>query len=600
MAGVAFYPSCVVNLRLRFDEAFSSVSVDAVSVDDLAGADQAVPFLPPTGADLPPIPMLLPPTVSRQLVAPELLGGAKDDLSHVMGIVPRTGTFELAGYRQAHRFSLGFLFRDIPLDPRVVRAIGVEVHLGTVPADEFGQGIASADDPRKSVLRTRDAGGGVSQGTQLLVGTADTISTEFSDGSMVVTIEGRNLVGILIDAKVTPQALARLRLDQPIDQVVVQILELLPFGAGIAVSVDAAEWPDGSVPSPLAVGDVTRVLQSADGQSVQGQAPQGKASDLSFWDIITQYCLLVGAVPFFVGEVLRIRPARNLFDQRRKTGSDPRFPTPFTGGGPRVVQTESGAESLTLRRLVYGRNVGSLKFERKLGGTKVPTVEVVSVDTSSEKRGAQRLLSARWPDAASNSANAKVVGKVQAARATSVAPSGQVAQEDVVRISVPGIRSVDRLREIARATYEEIGRGEMGGSLVTKSLSSFGGDNEDADLLRLRPGDPIELVLDTTNLGTRPGVISELTDHGRRSLQEEVSAVFARVGDLKLARVLVASARGAGDTMRFFRVANVKFDWSQDQGVTVSFDFQTYVEARYDVGGEQPSPARLPKTTRAK
>lgn len=142
-----------------------------------------------------------------------------------------------------------------------------------------------------------------------------------------------------------------------------------------------------------------------------------------------------------------------------------------------------------------------------------------------------------------------------------------------------GIRDVKILRRIAKDIYEELGRGEMGGSCETESLASFGGDNQDPDLIHLKPGDTVELLTDVRLLSSQLPLVNEFTDHQRRSFEEEVAAINLRLGDEKLARAIVATNRAFG-LQRFFRVANVKFRWSANSGISIAFDYQNYVEAR--------------------
>ena len=46
-----------------------------------------------------------------------------------------------------------------------------------------------------------------------------------------------------------------------------------------------------------------------------------------------------------------------------------------------------------------------------------------------------------------------------------------------------GIRDKDRLIEIAKSIYEEIGRSEIAGEASTDAVSSLGGDNNDPDVV---------------------------------------------------------------------------------------------------------------------
>jgi hypothetical protein len=154
---------------------------------------------------------------------------------------------------------------------------------------------------------------------------------------------------------------------------------------------------------------------------------------------------------------------------------------------------------------------------------------------------------------------------------------------------------VAQLQEIAKGIFEEMARGEITGSCSTKNLASFGGDNRDPDMCRLRPGDGIEFAYDVrANSGINP-LVSPAGDMMRTPFATQVQELTERVGNEDLARVIVATTRGIiFQVQSFFRVANVKRDWSNDNGIKISFDFQNYVVARFEVGNPaSPSPGTL-------
>ncbi len=554
-----YYPSLVANLQIRFDEGLELIP-GATTPEELAAS----------------------PTPGAEPIRPKVIEPGSDNLSKLVGIVPKSASVELPGYRQAGNFSLEMAFRDLPLDPRVIRAIAVAIHLDAVPAGDFADGMTrvqlfgdsrfESNERRPSIIETNEE-------NILLAGLADTIKVEHSSSGSSVRIDGRDLRGILLDTPISPSTLKAVDLKKNIKEVVAQLVNKLhPQGTGIEVTVKEDEWPNKTIPSPATLDDVTRINLDAAGKSLKPNA-KGEAQEINFWDLITQYCFLVGGVPHFVGSKLRIRPARSLFDARRQEEAfDPNFPTPFKDGEQRSVRAPftQRPEQFAFRRLVFGRDINKLNWERKLGGVKVPVIETVSYDTSGSTRGTGRLLKAQWPEPTKKEA-----------RTTSVGASGKTPQTDVVRINVPGVNNKERLLEIAKDLYQEIGRQEIGGSVDTKNLASFGGNNQDPDLVRLRPGDPIEFRVDASGLGVFPPPISELTQEAGRSFEEQVKVVKDRIGDEDLARVLVAVNRGeVSQLQKVFRTANVKFDWSAGSGVGISFDFQNFLEARYAVEDE--------------
>lgn len=569
----AWYPSLVVNLKLRFDESLHLQPEPALStvegeVNDPASGD-------------------------AEAGEPLIVNRGEENTSFILNRVPRGGAIEMPGYRQAGQFEFTFDFRDLPIDPRTIRAAAIEIYLGAVNPDDFATGMTRVepDGTRRSILRTRDDSGNTIE--PLMVGFVDEWDVVHDESGSTISAKGRDARGILLDTPIgvapgaTQQLMEMLDLSQPIDAVVTQILLFNPFFSQFLVTTNPEEWPNSTIPSPGAPDLVPRHRRGARGQRAGGRAtPPSDSNNLNFWDLIVRVCYLVGAIPYFEGLALRIRPSRSIYDQARQ-GFDPNVPTPFAGGRQRTFDQVAQADinpGLSFRRLVYGRDVRKFSFNRKLGGFQRPRViRTVAIDSSSTERGAQRMIEARWPPATAEPAT----------RRTRVAPSGQQSQEEILNIPVAGVVSQTRLEEIARSVYEEIGRGEMGGACETENLASFGGGNSDPDLLRMRPGDGVEFMVDTRNLGSRAPLVSALTDSQRTSFEEAVQEIASRIGDQNLARVIVATARGqVQELQRFFRVSTVKYAWSL-QGIKIAFDFQNYVVVRNQVGDVSSAPGSV-------
>lgn len=575
--GGAIYPSCVVNLRLRFDEAFRVVDL---------------PEPGPQSGD--PKAALLPAQTGRIDGSPNYMTGTRplitqtgtDQLSYVQDRVPKSCQIELPSYRQAGKFTIELDWRELPIDPRLVRACGVEIYLGTVSADDFAAGMdhVEPNGRRRSVMRTTDEGGATRDDLMVLAGIADSWTTTHTGEEGKVKIEGRDLRGVFLDSPMDPDVLSKIDLKQSLDFVILDILKGHPAAAYMSIAYSPEDWPGGEPPAVLDKEGLTRVRRNADGQGASSGQQGG--DKLSAWDVITRYCFLVGAIPYFRGRILVLRPAVSVFDQ-----SKPKYSSQDKVFDPTTRYDDDG-NPFTTRKMVMGRNIQELTFERKLSGTKVPVIEIVSFDTSSKVRGEGKLLVEQWPPA-----------DAQAALISGVHPSGEASQTDKLVIPVPGIRDRDKLLGIAKSIFEEVGRGELGGSCKTGQLASFKGGNSDPDLLRLRPGDVIEFMTDTRAVGLVAPGASTYIDAARLSFDEQVANVRKALsgktdgGDENLARVLVASARSSVvDLLRSFRVANVVYNWSLAKGIQVSFDFQNYFVIRYGINDQLGKNVTAPVT----
>jgi hypothetical protein len=573
-----FRPSCVVNLKLKFDEALTLRKSGTLKTqkDELAAPNE--PTFTTWRTPLGTIPLILQ------------VGEA--NVSFLMALVPKTLSYEKPGYRQAATWSAEFDFRQLPIDPRTVRSAALEIHTGVVSDEDFAAGYIGKrgiSGSLRSILQTR-IDGKPNATTLRLLGVVDNWEVEHSGSGSRVTMQGRDMRGILLDTPIGPdgasdkQLLELVDWSKDIQQVVSQIIAYNSFFSDLMVRVNVAEWPGKKLPSPGYEGIITRTEKGARGKK-RGGAPKPAASgsSLNFWDLIVNACYLCGAIPYMRGTYLAIRPAQTMFDRLRGPIDGEQMMTPFAEGKPRSVDAMSGSSltpELKVRRIVYGRDTDSLRLNRKYAGWRKPKiVRAVSVDINGKPEAKQVM--GMWP----REEDLK-------ARKVADAPGADSPKEEVVNVPCRGITDKQRLEEIAHAVYEEIGRGELGGECSTPNLASFGGDNSDPDLLSLEPGDGVEFMVDTHAIKTGGApLISTFTDSMRRSFNDQVREILKHLGtrDENLARVIVATARGqVGELQNFFRVQTVKFNWDAASGVKLAFDFQNYVVARAQVG-EAPS-----------
>lgn len=609
-----YYPSCTVHLRVRFDEAFRvdetkeprSPSSMIGSVSSTSRSRNEFVTAPETERPL---------VTNPEVVVQNGVNKTRGRLNSILNRVPLSCSVELPSYRAAGTFKLEIEYADLPIDPRLVRSASAEIYMGVVDPLDFATGMVSVepDGSRRSILQTVGPANQRIEKYLMMVAQVDTWHVTHSASGSRVAMEGRDMRSILIDTEIDVRAFKDIKLDRDIVNVVQDIKNLHPFGQSIQVFYDKEDFTDsdGKVTLPKVVASPFNKVrqQVASGNNISKPAGGEK---LNFWDLITKYCFLTGCVPFFRADRLIIRRSVDLYQQMDQDREGTTARTPFAGGRQR--ETEDG-EKFGVRRVVYGRDVAEHSFERKLTGIKTPIVEVVGQNLSSKDRG-DKTFRVRWPEkdtAASSSADStkkgkdKVVAKVGSAKKTSISVSGTESETETIRIPVSGITDKEQLLGIAKAVYEEIARGEMGGSIKTKSLASFGtgpdptSGNRDPDLIRLRPGDAVEILVDTRNIQSQAPNVSSYTDSVRRTFEEEVAALQERLGSSGLApdmaRVIVAQSRGGILQLQtFFRVGNASFEWAKDSGISISFDFQNYVEARHAVAPTKKEKASV-KTT---
>ena len=200
-----YYPACSVSIGIRFDDTFSvskGIRTNKGSVENLL-ADQ---------------PQNDPFPFSKKETEPLLVGPPSDELSWALNLVPTKANVKLDGYRKAATFSVSVPWHVLPINPLLIRAGQCRVFFGTVPKDSFAKGISSGKPGqiRESQLRVYDDAGMPDLKKLACWGLFDSHSIKFGKENGLVTIEGRDLRGVLLDYHVERDLIKGLNLDQPI------------------------------------------------------------------------------------------------------------------------------------------------------------------------------------------------------------------------------------------------------------------------------------------------------------------------------------------------------------------------------------------------
>lgn len=468
-----------------------------------------------------------------------------DDLTVIGNVLPLSADIQRNGLRMADTATVTIAHRDAPFDPRAIRSAAIEITMGTVSAEDFARGSRGErreDGSLYSVVQRVPADSPPAPGTTRFIGFVDDWSVDRGEGD-VVELQCRDLSALLVDQKLPPG----LAIDQslPVDEAVRNLLNLFPSMRGTEVvwtGEDAAPTLESSLPASRRSRRGGRSRRARSG-----------GENMTVWDHIVETCSQVGIVPLFVDNQLQIIPPRTF----------------YTGDRARVM--------------VYGRNIKSLTFTRKMGGTKVPTVEIRSYDPS-----IGRVRWARYPVAAGVASG--VFGETdppRASRASSVSPSG-VADDKILTFNRQTTDPVV-MEQTAEQIWHEIGRKEIEGTFTTSDIAAWirpedtsepiqPQEQEVGDLLSMKAGDAVEMLVASVGPSTREPIASS---NELESMAQEARAQYLqRLGWSREVAVRFARLQDAASFQTVFRVQHVELGFDMDTGFTVSADFINFLEVR--------------------
>lgn len=424
-----------------------------------------------------------------------------EDLYEIKVIAKRV-TVNINDYTQADTFSAEIDYKSFPFDPRCIRALGCTIHI-----EDKGQ--VFKPDNRLNMIVPSDE-------NIVFSGFADEESLDFDDMNRVVKFEGRDFTGLLIDA---PYPGKTLDLGKPINQVARDMLDLLPAAEKIVVvnRTDSAELPT--------------LAKYAPGFQPLGTDRSGKKKE-SYWDVLQDIVGRAGLVAFIELDKLVITKPRAIYGDTR--------PINF----------------------IYGRNLKSLTYKRKLGRQKGINIIVRSIDLEGKN-----VLEAKIPLEAKDDwlQEMTLLGEEQTIE--KVGADGQIKEEKAPYhgFNVPNIASKDQLIEIGQGLYEEIGRQQIDGHMKTLDMCILQ-NKVRFDLVKVRNGTPIQIDIDQ---GDMQG-IKRLAD-----VTEREKFLIARCYPKNIAR---AFARTLGKYKTRFYTKSVEFTLDQENGFELNIEFINFIE----------------------
>ena len=546
-----FFPMAKVDLIIRFDEFGTG------ALNDTA------PKKPAHKIDGVKDPARAPLTVKKDATAPEgvsrwVIGvttpagrgagqdqtASKDNLTHIVrGVRPRKAEWLQNGFRDADTLDLEIRYADLPLDPRVIRSCAVEFFLGTVPGAAFAKSVRNfldGDVPYVIPDKWTDARG-VQRTNLRFQGWVDSWEIEYGDSDEpCVRLKCTDNTRLLVKQHgATRQVVDGTK---PLDQAIAQYLANYPQFEGLTVEYRPTD-ADVPVLNKILAGSAMRPKLGP--PAAKGGGAAG-GEGFTVWDYITDVCGAIGHNVRLDGTTVIIQRVRDALTETRS--EDPYTQRDLTSG------------PYPYRTFIFGKNVKSAKLSRQYARK-----EPANIECRAYNPARKNIMVARFPEK-SDLANPLV----------SVLPGDGKSEQRWTVVRVPGIYSSQAdLKKFAEDYYFAFNKQEVEIEVETADIASFGGGNEDPDVLDMKVGDPVEVLIDQSHNHSTFEQTELQVNAAGLAQKRLVELGF----DEKLAQAY-ATAKAQANLLTIFRARQIKTSFDAEQGVSFNFTMHNFIQKR--------------------
>lgn len=438
---------------------------------------------------------------------------------HAFSVVCRRVRVQLNSYLEADTFDAEIDFKNFPFDPRSIRSAGVTIHV----------------EDRKRIFRTNNSLRLLQPTEESIIfqGFADEDNIELDEEKRTVRLEGRDFTSLLLDQEYVGDPIATTK---PIDQVIKGLLEELEATAEIEI----LNQTNGTLPT---------ISQFSPTFNKEAAVKNGRPRK-TYWDMIQSIVEQAGLIGYIS------------LDK-------------FVLSKPRALYNKSKA-----KKFVYGHNLKSLTFTRKLGRQKGFNIRVLSLDIEKKK-----VLEAKIPEEATEAWTQDISLPRKRIQVPNIKPDGtQGEPKDApfITFRVPNVTNKDQLVSIGEKIFEEVGRQQIEGSLSTKEMVICDKENDFFNATEFRIGTPIEVSIDQGDLEGMPRLLESGSQSNRVNRIKKF--LIERCYDPKIA---LAFAQSLVKFNAVFFTKAVEFTLDQENGWTMDIDFINFIELPQNLAGTQ-------------
>lgn len=389
-------------------------------------------------------------------------------------VIPKMVEVEINDYNEADTFKMELDYKNFPFDPRTLRAVGVTIHMEDMEA------LYNDSGRQKKIIPSDD--------NAVFLGFADEESIELDANNRIIRLEGRDFTALLLDQKFLGPVVDK---SQPLINIIRSLLDAIKSTENIAIENRTGE----DLPSPASL--VT------DFSNLGSKKNSKKGS--SYWDVITQIMFELGLVAFIEKDKFVIDKPRNAYVGRQG----------FT-------------------QFVYGINLKSVKFKRKLGRFKGINIRVRGLDFEKKE-----VINVDIPKDAT-SADLRGLGEN---KVPVMDVNGKKVDEKAapyITFRTTGIRDRDHLIQKGEEIYYHYSRQQLEGSLSTKEMTlpeRIFNNGQASDRIerisfsKIKNGTPIEVIIDQGDM-EKVSQLANVQDRKKylveRFYNEQVAEAIAR------------------------------------------------------------------------
>lgn len=505
-----------------------------------------------------------------------------------LSVVPSQARWLRNEAMEADTLDLYFDLADLPIDPRIIRSLGVAFFAGMYKDGDFEAMMQGGEWPdyifKNENLR--------------FSGFADEIKQTGEE----LSIKCRDMTGILIDTQVPTVAYRDIVWEGYIEDVIASVVRTLP--AFDRIPILCRDFDPGTIKFEPHIRQKIPTRKKGESTSSKPRKARRapKIKQEKYWDLLTDIAVQSGFVIYCdvrpgdstQGPVTRIvlTQADSLFNEYNKSLTDYGDYVKMTDAEDTFLwwNEPSGRSTSTSVKVggrdynpqgmlfIHGDNLSVCDYTRNLSDAAVATIELVCQDGN-------KIIRSQFPKKGTNP--------------MSLFPTAIWAQDKVKVFVVSGIVGVagangevsieDALYEAAKQTFYALGKGEMELHLETAEMTSSSGIEGIPDVLNLKAGFPIEVLHaagnDQENFDSRVDFAGmsekQFADYLKKKWPKNEAAANAIANAMLGQGKALAKDTEAGQNLltRVWFTKKADFNFSAES-FTVSIDAVNYVTPR--------------------